>query len=174
MSDDAEHIIEADIARRLVAADADQGRERGHALSTHLPGDGALDFGHQLAQHAEIVAGFEALGGDQRLAPNLVEGVFELVDPIRGVDVDHDEAGLRRRELGDHPLGVVRRPDGDALARRQAERQEPGGERVDPLLELAIGPPHVLLPHDQRRTVGPALCRLIEIGPDRIADEGGA
>jgi hypothetical protein len=130
----AEHVIEADIARRLATADADQGRERRHAPGAHLPGGSALDLGHQLAQHAEIVAGLEALGGDQRLASNLVERVLELVGPIRGVDVDQDETGLGRRELGDHPLGVVRRPDADAVARRQAERQEPGGERVHPLL----------------------------------------
>jgi hypothetical protein len=84
----AEHVIEAEIARRLATTDADEGREQRHVLGAYLPRGGALDLGHQLAQHAEIVAGLKSFGGDQRLTPNLVECVLELVDPIRGVDVD--------------------------------------------------------------------------------------
>jgi len=109
----AEHVIEAEIAGvspppiriRVESAGtclARTSRER-HPRSRH-----------QFAQHTEIVASLKALGGDQRLTSSLVECVLELIGPIRGIDVDHDEAGLGRRELGDHPLGVVRRPDADA------------------------------------------------------------
>ena len=61
---------------------------------------------------------------------------------------------LRGGELGDNPLGVVRRPDADAVARLQSERDEPGGECFDVRIELAQVEPHTLLTHHQRGAVG--------------------
>ena len=117
---------------RLVAvADANERGQRRQPLRLQSAGRAAVDLRRELAQHADIVAGLERVGGDQRLAADLVERVFELGQPIGRVDVDQDQAGLGGGELGHHPFGVVRRPDADAVARREPERQQAGGERVD-------------------------------------------
>ena len=45
---------------------------------------------------------------------------------------------LRRRELRHDPLGVVRRPDADAVARRDAEREQRPGAALDLRVELGV------------------------------------
>ena len=158
-------------------ADANERGQRRQPLRLQFAGRGAVDLRRQLAQHGDIVAGLERLGGDQRLAADLVERVFELGQAIGRIDVDEDQAGLGGRELGDHPFGIVRRPDADAVAGRKPERQQPGGQGVDLGFQLAIAPADVLLPHDQRVALAPALRRLVEMHADGVADQrhvGGA
>ena len=116
----AEHVVEAEEARRLIAADADQRLQRGQPLRLELARRRAVDLGRKLAQHADIVAALEAGRGDQRPAADLVQRVFELGQAVGGIDVDEDQARLGGGELRDHPFGIVRRPDADALARRKA------------------------------------------------------
>src|SRR5262249_47908782 len=108
---------------------------------------------------------------DQRLAADLVECVFELGQPVGRVDVDEDEASLRGGELRHRPLGVVGRPDADAVAGLEAEGDEAGGQRVDLLLELPVGPADVLLADDERVALGKARRDAVEILADRLADE---
>ena len=87
-------------------------------------GRGMAELGRQLAQHADIVRGLEALGENQRLAADFVERVFQLGDAIGRIDVDQDQAGLGGGELGQHPFAVVGRPDADAVAGLEPERQQ--------------------------------------------------
>ena len=128
---DAEHVGKAQEAALLVVADADERRQRRQAFGLQFAGRAAVDLRRELAQHADIVAGLERVGGDQRLAADLVERVVEFGQPVRRVDVDEDEAGLGGGELRDHPFGIVRRPDADAVAGRKPEREQPRGQRVD-------------------------------------------
>src|SRR5205823_2909255 len=81
------------------------------------------------------------------------------------------EAGLRGRELRDNPFGVVGRPDADAIARREPEREQAGGERIDPLAEFAIAPAHALLADDEARPVAPSRHRSREAQADRFAEQ---
>src|SRR5208283_4862529 len=66
---------------------------------------------------------------------------------------------------------VVRRPDADPLAAPEAEREQPRGKGIDPLLQLAIGPADALVPDDQRVAIAKPLGGPVEIDPDRLADQ---
>src|SRR5579883_439829 len=107
----APHIVEAEEAAFLALADADERGQRWQPLRLKPAGRAAVDLGRQLAQHADIVAGLEVIGGDQRLALDLVERVFDLGEAVGRIDVDEDEPGLGRRKLRDRPFRIVGRPD---------------------------------------------------------------
>src|SRR5207247_378073 len=102
---------------------------------------------------------------------DFVKRVFQLVNAIGWVDVDEDEPGLGARELRQHPFGVVLRPDTDAVAGFEAERQEAGGERIRPLPQLPIAPAYRLLAHDKGRSVREARGDLVEMDADGLADQ---
>ncbi len=120
--------------RHALVPDRDDQAQIGELGCAQIARSGGGEFGRQLAQHSEVVAGLEPGGGDQRRAASLVQRVFEFGQPIGRVDVDEDQPGLGGSELGDGPFGVVRRPDADARAAFEAERHQPGGEGIDPLL----------------------------------------
>ncbi len=126
------------------------------------------EFGRKLAQHADIVRGLEALGEDERLAADFVQRIFELGDAIGRIDVDEDEARFGGGELGEHPFAVVGRPDADAVAGLEPERQQPGSEPVDLLVQFAVAQPHFLVPHHQRRPRRPARAGAVEKLPDGL------
>jgi hypothetical protein len=42
------------------------------------------DFGHQIAEHGDVVAGPERGGADEASALDFVEGVFEFTDAVAG------------------------------------------------------------------------------------------
>src|SRR5207237_6701794 len=69
------------------------------------------------------------------------------------------------------PFGVVRRPDADPLARQEAERQQPARKGINPLLEVAIAPAQLLVPHDQRVMFAEPLDGAVEMDADRLADQ---
>ena len=146
-------------------------RSDGRRAASSWPGVASPSSGDKLAQHADIVRGLEALGEDERLAADFVERVFELGDAIGGIDVDEDEPGLCGRELREHPFAVVGRPDADAVAGMQAERQQPGGELVDGRPQLAVAHSHLLVAHDERRPRRPFCAGGIEELSDRLAEE---
>ena len=152
--------------------DLDHGLEPGQAGAAQLAGVGGGELGGELAQHGKIVAGLEAAGRHQRPAADLVQRVVQLVGAVGRVDVDQDQAGLGGGELGDHPLGIVGRPDADPVAGLEAQRQEPGGEGVDLGVQLGVGPADRLLAHDQGGPVGPAGGGTLEVGADGLADQG--
>ena len=85
----------------------------------------------QLGQHLDVVGVAEAAGRDEDRDARLPQGVLELAQAIRRIDVDENRAGLRRRVLRDHPLRAVRAPDPDAIARLDAECQQSAGNPLD-------------------------------------------
>src|ERR1700691_3247700 len=95
-------------------------------------------LGRKLTQDGNIVGGLEALGEDERLATDFVERVFKLGSAIGRIDIDQDEARFGGGELREYPFVVVWRPDADAVAWLEIERQEPGGELVDLLAQFAV------------------------------------
>ena len=68
----AEHVIEAQEAPLLAAADADQRRQMRQSLCLQFVGSAAVDFRRQLAQHADIVAGLEELAVTSALQATLL------------------------------------------------------------------------------------------------------
>ena len=67
----------------------------------------AIDLRRKLSQHCHIVAGFETARQDQCFGANLVQRIFELRDPIGGINVHKDQPGLGGGILRDHPFGIV-------------------------------------------------------------------
>ena len=111
------------------------------------------------------------IGCDQRLAADLVEGVFDLGQAIGWIDIDQHQPRFGGGELRDHPFRIVRRPDADSIAGLEAHRQQPSGKIIDPLREFAIVPAHLLVAYHQRHFVAPARHGTIEIRAQRLADE---
>ena len=85
----------------------------------------------KLGQQLDVVSVAEAAGQDEDRDARLPQRVLELAQPIRGIDVDENRAGLRRGVLQDEPLRAVRAPDPDAVARLDAERQQSAGNALD-------------------------------------------
>ena len=106
-------------------ADLDDPFEGREACGAELAGSGGRKLGRKFGQQADVVAGLEARRGDEGAAADLVEGELQFDDPVGRVDVDQDDAGLGGAELSCHPLAVVQRPDADAVATPQAQRQQP-------------------------------------------------
>jgi hypothetical protein len=135
------------------------------------------DFGHQIAEHGDVVAGPERGGADEASALDFVEGVFEFTDAVARVDVDQDQPRFRGGELSDNPFGIVGGPDADALTGLQAEGDKAGGEFVDLAAELSVGPTNVLVADDKGFMVSEAFGSRVEGGADRGLDQrhgGGA
>src|SRR5713101_2460863 len=107
-------------------------------------------LGDKLADHCDIVARLEACGGDQRATSHGSQGLLQLTQAISWIDVDEDQAGLRRRELRNCPFRAIRGPDADAVAWLKAEGQKPRGESVAARLEFRVGPPNLLVCNNQR------------------------
>ncbi len=152
----AEHAVgrlpaEADHPAQLRQHVAVQGAERA-----------AGQFRQQLAEHAVVVGGLEGIGADQPATAGLLERVLEFVEAVGGVDVDQDHPGLGAGELGDAPLGAVRRPDAQTLARLQADGDEGPRTAVDRLGQLGPGEAQALLAYHQRLALGETGHRLIE------------
>ncbi|MCY1418825.1 hypothetical protein D9M71_343940 [compost metagenome] len=116
----------------------------------------------QLAEHGVVVGGLEGVGADQPATAGLLERVLEFVEAVGWIDVDQDHADLGAGELGDAPLGAVRRPDAQTLARLQADGDEGPRAAVDRFGQLGPGVTQALLAHHQRFAFGKAGYRLIE------------
>src|ERR1700733_14117568 len=168
------YAVERDRAWHRIRADLDDDAQRGQFRRVQVAWTRVQQFRRQSVDHPDIIAGLERRRGDQGAAVDLVQGVFQLREPIRRVDVHQDQPGLRGGELRYHPLGIVRRPDADALARLQSQRDQSGGERIDLFAKLAIAPADALLAGDQSGPVAPACNGLVEMATDRFADEGDA
>ena len=81
--------------------------------------------------HLRVVGRAEAGGEDERRAARLIQRVLQLMQAVRGVDVDQNRANLGRGELGDRPFSAVGRPDADAVALLHAKRHQSTRAAVD-------------------------------------------
>ena len=108
-------------ARRRPLAEANDDFKLGKRCALERPRRAVRELRRERFQHAEVVAGLKALGGDDGLTANLGESVLKFMDPIGRIDAHHDGADLCRRELGQAPLSAIRRPDADAVSRGQAQ-----------------------------------------------------
>ena len=140
------------------------GADVDHPLEARGVGRGLLD-------HRAVVAGLEALRGDQHPQPRVVDRVGELVGAVGRVDVDEDGADLRRGELGDRPLRTAGRPHADPVALREPPGDQAAGEQVDVVVELAIGPAPAAGELHQRLVVGVRRHGPVEVPADRLLEE---
>src|SRR5277367_874280 len=93
------------------------------------------------------------------------------MQPIGGIDGDEDEPGFGRGELGQRPFRPIERPDADAFAALQPERQQAGGEIADAGSQLLPGPGDAMTGRYQRRPLRPTRGGFVELLPDRRAQQ---
>jgi len=92
---------------RLVAQ-ADHPAQLGQHMALQGPDGGAFQLRQQLVEHGMVIGRLEGIGADQPAAAGLLQGVLEFAEAVGGIDVDQHHADLRRGELGDAPLSIVR------------------------------------------------------------------
>ena len=85
-----------------------------------MPGFAFADLRRERFNHADIVAGLEFLGHNQRANANLVERIFGLTQAIGRIDRHQDQAGAGGRKLRKYPFRAIGRPDADAIAGLQS------------------------------------------------------
>ena len=149
------HLVEREPAGAAGAPELDQhleGRQRrrlqfARARCPHL--------GREILDHAHVVAGLERLRRHQGFHAHLVERVGDLRATVGRVDGHQDQAGTGSGELGQCPFGAVGRPDADPVARRQTQRQQPGGQSVGAVAQFAERPVDALRRRNQRRLLAP-------------------
>ena len=124
-----------------------------------------------LAEQPDVVGVLEAPRRDQHRAARLPQRVLELVRPVGRIDVDEDRADLGGRELDDHPLRVVRRPDADPVAARHAGRHHPARAPIDLGVQLVVRPADALVARDERIRGAVGRDRLVPHPPDRLRAE---
>ena len=91
-------------------------RRRRRTLPRSSAGAGAAD----LVDHRPVVARPKARRRHEPPAAGLLQHELQLARAVRRVDRHQHDADPRGRELRQRPLGAVRRPDPDAVARLQA------------------------------------------------------
>ena len=103
--------------------------------------------------------------------PTFRQRIFEFMQPIGGIDGDEDEPGFGRGELGQRPFRPVERPDADAFAPLQPEREQAGGEIAHAGPQLLPGPSDAMTGRYQRRPLGPTCRGARQRLPDRHAQQ---
>jgi hypothetical protein len=166
------NLIKTKRAGRALLTDRDDEPQLRQPVGVQIAQRRRRELGRQLAQHLEIIAAFEFSCCDERGTASLIEHIFEFADAVGGIDVDENEAGIRCGELGQHPFGVVRRPNADTVAAFQPKGDKAGGDGVNPRLQFAVGPTDPLMANDERVALTEPLDHPVEIHTDGVADEG--
>ena len=123
----AAHLGPGNAAGQIVAAkphDPPQARE---LLGRQLPRRGGGQLRANFAKHREVVGRLEAIDEKQGHRVALIQHVLQLERPIGRIDRHQHRANPRRGKLQHDPLGHVRGPDGDVLARPDAQGQQAAG-----------------------------------------------
>ncbi|MDT4850152.1 hypothetical protein FQZ97_842930 [compost metagenome] len=156
-------------ARRRRRAQADHPAQLRQAFAGQRARRRGGQLRQQFEEHGVVVGGLEGVGADHPAAAGLLERVFQFAAAIGRVDVDQDGADLGAGELGDAPLGAVRRPDAQAVAALQAEGEQGAGLPLDRFGEFGPAQAQALVAHHQRLVLGEAR----HGGVERLADGHG-
>jgi hypothetical protein len=132
-----------------------------------------VEVAADLLDHGAVVAGLELRGRDQQPGAGLAKRVGQLVGAVRRVDVDQHRADLGGGQLGDRPLGAVRRPDAHPVALGDPGPQQPDGQRLDVAGQLGPAPAPAAGVLHQRLAVGVRRDRGVEALPDRLLEQRG-
>jgi len=107
-----------------------------------------VHFGNETLDHLDEIRRLERGTDNERRHVGLEQGSFEFVQAISRVDIHEDRPDSADRELGNHPLGNIHRPDSDMLARDNTLIDQSRGEGVDPAVKLSPGPSKTELGED--------------------------
>ena len=110
--------------RWRVCPDEDQALQLRQPGGTQLSELCVFALWTDLADHLHVVRIAKSLDQHQRLALRLVQSIFQLDGAVCGIDVDQNGPDFGGRKLCHHPLGAVGRPDTDAVASPDSQRQQ--------------------------------------------------
>ena len=129
--------VDAGMLRRL---HQDGGSEQGQLLGLQLARLRPQRFGADRVEHANVVGRLEPLDEEQRAGLGVAQRVLKLMGTIGRIDVHEHRADDGGAELHKDPLGVVRCPDGYAVATRYAQRDERFRDTTAFVSQLRVGP----------------------------------
>ena len=132
------HVAEPEHSRPGVLAHRDHDSQVRQPGRREPPGLAAFELRRQSANHVEVSGGLECFGRDQRLASDRVQGVLQLDRPVGRVDVDEHRAEPGGGELGQDPFEPVGRPDPDAVALVEPEREQSAGDGIDLPVKIVV------------------------------------
>ncbi len=120
----------------------------------HQPaGRAAAKLGNQGLKHCYVVAGLEARREHEGAAADEAQRELEFRAAVGGIDVHQYEPGARRPEHRQYPLGTVRRPDADALARLESTGDHSARHPLNLAIQFGVREVYRLARHHERRTV---------------------
>lgn len=119
-------------------------------------------LGQQRVQHLHVVGRLERGGRDERNASDLGQREFELAQAIGGIDGDENKPGLGGGKLRQRPFRTIERPNADARATFEPEREKAGSQRIDPLRQFLPGPLDPVARRNQRVALAPPARGIIE------------
>jgi len=131
----------------------------------------ASEFRRQRIDHLQVVAGLECGCGHERAAADLGERELQFAQSVGRIDRHQDQPGLCRGKLRQRPFGTVQRPDADAVASLEAEREQTGCDRVDLVGEAAPAQTRTVARRHQRFALAPPRSRAVERFADRHPEQ---
>ena len=132
------HVAEPEHSRPGVVAHRNHDPQVRQPGRREPPGLAVFELRRQSANHVEVSGGLESFGRDQRPASDRVQGVLQLARPVGRVDVDEHRAEPGGGELGQDPFEPVGRPDPDAVALLEPEREQSAGDGIDLPVEVVV------------------------------------
>jgi len=130
-----------------------------------------LKFRCQYLKHLQVMAGFEALGGDYGAALYFVQRVFQFVQAIGRIKAHHNRPDAGSGVLCQYPLSTVWPPDADAISGFYAQRKQASGQPVNLQFKLTVGPANALVAHHQCLVVRVTLANFVQVIADRLVDD---
>ena len=165
------HVLEGEGAGCLRPADLNDRAQMRQPFRLQVARLRARQFRQQRVEHLHVFAGLEFGGGDQRGTADLAEREFQFAEPIGRIDGDEDQAGAGGGELRQRPFRPVQRPDADACAGLESEREKASRKIVDARREFAPGPAHVVTRGYERLAVAPSGHRALQCRANGFAEQ---
>ena len=151
----------------LLGAHVDEALELGELRRVEMPALLGHRLGDQLADDLDVVDVAERVDDRERPHVRLLDHVGELVALVDRVHGDEHDADLRGGEGERQPVGDVAGPYAQVVALLEPDGEQPLGEVVDALVELAVGPPQVAVGVDDEvvvRLLGDDLLEVLADG----------
>lgn len=127
--------------------------------------------GTRFLQDLQVICARILLKKKQRLHPRFAQHETKFMRPIRGIDVDQQDADLCGRHLKQDPLSAVRCPDPDAVARPDSQRPQTRRHVRGLVRQLLPGVTNILLPRHERQSGGVPADRLLEHLRNSLVEE---
>ena len=137
------------------------------APARDVPRTGAGELGATAAEERQLIDVAGTLAQEERGRIRVLEDEREIVGAAQGIDRDQHGADLRGRELDEHPLRPVRRPERDVVAALDPEPDERLRELLDAGEHVAVRPAHTRVREDERLAMGRAARDAVEEIADR-------